>query len=77
MFMQLHNKMILQRLWRTLQDDTFERSYTQVPVWFHLHGLPLAARSGSEIYKMKNSSYPKRDLELTTLGLWNQRLAIE
>ena len=29
--------------------------------WFHLHRLPLAARSGSEIYKMKNSSYPQRD----------------
>ena len=29
--------------------------------WFHLHGLPLAARSGSEIYKIKNSSCPQRD----------------
>ena len=29
---------------------------------FHLHGLPLAARSGSEIYKMKNSSCQQRDL---------------
>ena len=29
--------------------------------WFHLHRLPLAARSWSEIYKMKNSSCPHRD----------------
>ena len=29
--------------------------------WFHLHGLPPAARSGSEIYKIKNSSCPQRD----------------
>ena len=29
--------------------------------WFHLHRLPLAARSGSEICKMKNSSCPQRD----------------
>ena len=29
--------------------------------WFHLHRLPLAARSGIEIYKMKNSSCPQRD----------------
>ena len=29
--------------------------------WFHLHRLPLAARSRSEIYKMKNSSCPQRD----------------
>ena len=29
--------------------------------WFHLHGLPLAARNGSEIYKTKNTSCPKRD----------------
>ena len=29
--------------------------------WFHLHRLPPAARSGSEIYKMKNSSCPQRD----------------
>ena len=28
--------------------------------WFHLHGLPRAARSGSESYKMKNSC-PQRD----------------
>ena len=28
---------------------------------FHLHGLPLAARSGIQIYKMKNSSCPQRD----------------
>ena len=29
--------------------------------WFNLHGLPLAARSESEIFKMKNSSCPQRD----------------
>ena len=29
--------------------------------WFHLHGLPQAPRSGSEIYKTKNSSCPQRD----------------
>ena len=28
---------------------------------FHLHGLPPDVRSGSEIYKMKNSSCPQRD----------------
>ena len=29
--------------------------------WFHLHRLTQAARSRSEIYKMKNSSCPQRD----------------
>ena len=28
---------------------------------FHLHGLPQAARSGSELYKTKNYSCPQRD----------------
>ena len=36
--------------------------------WFHLHDLPLAARSGSEIYKMKNSSWPQRDLNVRPLN---------
>ena len=31
-------------------------------IWFHLHGLPQAARSGSENYKMKKFSCPQRDL---------------
>ena len=26
--------MMFQRLWRTVQDDTFERSYTKVPFLF-------------------------------------------
>ena len=29
--------------------------------WCHFHGLPLAARSGSEIFKMTNSSCLQRD----------------
>ena len=29
--------MIVQRLWRTVQDDTFERSYTKVPFLFIAH----------------------------------------
>ena len=37
--------------------------------WFHLHGLPQAARSGSEIYKMKNYSCPQRDLNSRPLDL--------
>ena len=36
MLMQLQKYIyiILQRLWRTVQDDTFERSYTKVPFLF-------------------------------------------
>ena len=37
--------------------------------WFHLHELPQAARSGSEIYKMKNSSCPQRDLNSRPIDL--------
>ena len=39
MLMQLQNTffMILQQLWRTVQDDTFERSYTKVPFLFIAH----------------------------------------
>ena len=44
--------------------------------WFHLHGRPQAARRGSDIYKMKNSSCPQWDLISRPLDLEDNAVTI-